>query len=144
MKKFIVLSACLLSLNMVGCANDKTISVTEIPNKSQKFLKTHFADSKVAYATKDKELLDVTYDVTFVNGDNVEFDKKGEWKEVDCKKSSVPVAIIPKHIADYVTQNYKGVKILSIDRDKTDYEIELSNKLDLKFDLKFNLVEIDN
>ena len=35
-------------------------------------------------------------------------------------------------------------KITAIDRDRRDYEVELDNGLDLKFDLKFRLIDIDN
>ena len=35
-------------------------------------------------------------------------------------------------------------KIVSIDRDKRDWEVKLDNGLDLKFDLQFRLIEIDD
>ena len=35
-------------------------------------------------------------------------------------------------------------KIIKIDRDRRDYEVSLSNRLELTFDMKFNLVEIDD
>ena len=48
----------------------------------------------------------------------MEFDKKGNWEEVDCKHTSVPVAIIPAAIQKYVTTNYPDAKVLKIERDK--------------------------
>jgi hypothetical protein len=33
---------------------------------------------------------------------------------------------------------------MKIDRDRRDYEISLSNRLELTFDKKFNLVDIDD
>ena len=41
-------------------------------------------------------------------------------------------------------ENYPDRKITAIDRDRRDYEVELDNGLDLKFDLKFRLIDIDN
>ena len=41
-------------------------------------------------------------------------------------------------------KNYPDRKITAIDRDRRDYEVELDNGLDLKFDLKFRLIDIDN
>ena len=97
------------------------------------------------------ELIDVTkvvegcgFVVFTANGNKVEFDKKGNWEEVDCKHTSVPVAIIPAAIQKYVTTNYPDAKVLKIERDKKDYEVKLSNRTELKFDLKFNLIDIDN
>ena len=84
------------------------------------------------------------YKVVFVNGAKVEFAKNGEWKDVECKYGEVPAAIVPQQIRDYVTKNYPKNKIVAIDRDRRDYEVELDNGLDLKFDLKFRLIDIDN
>ena len=74
----------------------------------------------------------------------VEFTKNGEWKDVECKYGEVPAAIVPQQIRDYVAKNYPDRKITAIDRDRRDYEVELDNGLDLKFDLKFRLIDIDN
>ena len=43
-----------------------------------------------------------------------------------------------------MAKNFAGRKIVSIDRDKRGYEVKLDNGLDLKFDPKFRLVEIDD
>ena len=42
------------------------------------------------------------------------------------------------------SKNFAGRKIVSIDRDKRDWEVKLDNGLDLKFDLHFRLIEIDD
>ena len=134
MKKLVFLLVCLFTLQTVARADDdKPIQVTQMPQLAQQFIKQHFSDSKVALAK-----------VIFTNGNKVEFDKKGNWEEVDCKHTSVPVAIIPAAIQKYVTTNYPDAKVLKIERDKKDYEVKLSNRTELKFDLKFNLIDIDN
>ena len=56
----------------------------------------------------------------------------------------VAAAIVPQQIRDYVAKNFAGRKIVSIDRDKRDWEVKLDNGLDLKFDLQFRLIEIDD
>ena len=50
----------------------------------------------------------------------------------------------PTAIRQYVTTNYPDVKVQKIERDKKEYEVKLSNRTELKFDLKFNLIDIDN
>ena len=52
--------------------------------------------------------------------------------------------VVPQQIRDYVAKNFAGRKIVSIDRDKRDWEVKLDNGLDLKFDLQFRLIEIDD
>ena len=150
MKKLVFLLVCLFTLQTVARADDdKPIQVTQMPQLAQQFIKQHFSDSKVALAKMESDFLYKSYEVIFTNGDKVEFDKKGNWEEVDCKHTSVPVAIIPAAIIPaaiqkYVTTNYPDAKVLKIERDKKDYEVKLSNRTELKFDLKFNLIDIDN
>lgn len=38
----------------------------------------------------------------------------------------------------------QAARSVSIDRDKRDWEVKLDNGLDLKFDLHFRLIEIDD
>ena len=146
MKKLMILSAILIVFGITtACAdNDKPIAVTQLPQKAQQFIKTHFSKEKVAFAKLERDFLETTYEVVFTNSTKLEFQKDGNWKEVDCKYSTVPTGIVPAQIAQYVTQNYPDTKIVKIDRDKRDYEVKLTNGLELTFDLKFNLIDIDD
>ena len=78
-----------------------------------------------------------------VDGTKIEFSGDGNWKDVECRKSAVPTAIVPKQITEYVAKKYPDVKILKIDREEN-YDIELSNRLELTFDKKFRLIDIDD
>ena len=133
MKKLMMIlaGAALLATSAPAFAgNDRPIAVGELPAVSQEFIKTHFAGVEVSFSKVDEELFDKDYKVVFVN--------------VECKYGEVPAAIVPQQIRDYVTKNYPKNKIVAIDRDRRDYEVELDNGLDLKFDLKFRLIDIDN
>ena len=44
----------------------------------------------------------------------------------------------------YVKENYPDVKVLMIERDRNDYELKLSNRLELTFDTKYNIIDIDD
>lgn len=145
MKKLVFLLVCLFTLQTVAHAdNDKPIQVTQMPQQAQQFIKQHFADSKVALAKMESDFLNKSYEVIFTNGNKVEFDKKGEWTEINCKHTVVPASAIPAAIRKYVATNYPDAKVLKIERDKKDYEVKLSNRKELKFDLKFNLIDIDD
>ena len=147
MKKLTIIFASLAlmaSAIPAFAGKDRIITVGELPAASQQFLKAHFAGVEVSYAKVDEEMLDKDYKVVFVNGSKVEFAKNGEWKEVECKYSEVPAAVVPQQIRDYVAKHFSGRKIVSIDRDRRDYEVKLDNGLDLKFDLKFRLIEVDD
>lgn len=145
MKKVLILLVCLFTLQTVAWADDdKPISVNQLPQQAQHFIKTYFANSKVAMAKMETDWLDKSYDVIFTNGDKLEFDKKGAWTEVNCKYSVVPSELVPVAIRNYVATNYPETKVLKIEKDKHDYEVKLSNGWEIKFDLKFNVIDIDN
>ena len=146
MKKILILAVALFTLGTVTALadNDRPIAVTQLPQKAQQFIKQHFPNEKVAYAKNEREFLESRYEVVFSSSIKIEFLKNGDWKEVDCKRSAVPAAIVPTQIAEYVKQNYPDAQIVSIDRDRRDYEVKLTNGLSLTFDLKFNLIEIDD
>ena len=146
MKKIIIYAmiAFIFGTATAYADNDRPIEVNQLPQKSQQFINQHFPDEKVAYAKKERDFLKTKYEVVFTNGSKIEFRKDGEWKEIDCKYTKVPDAIIPPKIMTFVTTNYEGAAITEIDRDKRDYEIKLTNGLELTFDLKFNLIEVDD
>lgn len=145
MKKLITLTVCFFTLFGIAKADDdKPISVKELPKNALEFIQKYFPKNEVSYAKLEKDLWDKKYEVVFVNGEKIEFDKNGGWKEVECKFSSVPEAIIPEQIKTYITKHYPEVKVLKIERDSKKYEVKLSNKLELKFNLQFQLIEIDD
>jgi hypothetical protein len=145
MKKIVFLFISLFAMNLVALAgNDKPIQVSEMPKAAQLFIKNHFADLSVAMAKVETDFLDKNYDVVFTNGNKVEFDKKGNWTNVDCEHTQVPVAILPEAIRQYVTQNYPDAKVLKIEvTDRKGYDVELSNGFELEFDKRMNVVDVD-
>lgn len=127
-----------------ACAgNDRPAKLTDLPNAAQSFVKKHLTAEKPVLVTVDKELAGNTYEVKFSSGNSVDFDRRGDWTEVECRPE-VPVAIVPAQIIKLVQNNYPEAKIIKIDRDSRGYEVELSSRLELKFDKDFNLVDIDN
>ena len=145
MKKLFLLFVCLFSLSLASWAgHDKPIQVSELPKKAQEFLQGHFAGQSVALAKVDKELMHHSYEVIFDNGNEVEFNKKGEWTSVDCKQSQVPAALVPKRIQEYVGKHYPKAKIRKIElTDHKGYEVKLDNGFELEFDKKMNIKDID-
>ena len=145
MKKIVFLFISLFAMNFVALAgNDKPIQVSEMPKAAQLFIKNHFADLSVAMAKVETDFLDKNYDVVFTNGNKVEFDKKGNWTNVDCEHTQVPVAILPEAIRQYVAKNYPDAKVLKIEvTDRKGYEVELSNGFELEFDKRMNVIDVD-
>lgn len=146
MKKIIVLLVSLVAMqSTLKADNDKPIEFTQLPAQSQQLVKTHFADQPIAVVKMERELLDKTYEVIFTNGDKIEFDRRGNWKDIDCKQTEIPEALIPAQIKSYVAKHYPDTKIRKIEKeDRGYYDVDLSNRIELKFNSNFNLVDIDN
>ena len=135
---------CMVSCNMVANAgNDKPISVNALPAKAQTLLSQHFNGQKVILATIESGIVSRSYDVVLQNGTKLEFDKKGNLTEIDSKQGIVPVQLIPQAIKNYLKDNYAGQSVKKIEMNKNEYEVELTNGLDLTFNKHFQLIDID-
>ena len=135
---------CMISCNMVANAdNDKPISVNTLPAKAQTLLSQHFNGQKVMLATIETGVINKSYDVVLQNGTKLEFDKKGNLTEIDCKQGKVPAKLIPQAIRNYLKKNYPAQAVKKIEMSKNEYEVELANGLDLTFNKHFQLIDID-
>jgi len=143
-KFFLVALLCMLLQSVTCLADDKIIPVEQLPAPAKTFVKKYFPQATIEYATKDTEFMGTTYEVRLSDGTEVDFDKKGNWDNVDCKTKAVPASLVPAAIAQYVTAHYPNTVIVKIDKERGGYEIELSNDLDLKFNSKGKLIGIDD
>ena len=62
---------------------------------------------------------------------------------MDCGNNAVPSSVVPKAISDYVSRNYKGQKIVELEINKNNYEVQLRNGLELKFDRSGRFLKAD-
>ena len=145
MKKLAILLVCVFAVSTVAMAdNDKPIQIGQLPTAAQTFITTHFKGNKVALAKQETELFDKSYDVIFTNGEKIEFDRSGEWTEVSCKINGVPAAIIPQAIKTYVESNYPDAKVMKIERNRHEIEVQLSNRWEITFDNQMRVIDIDD
>lgn len=148
MKKYVLLMVAVMCCFMSGYAFDKySIDRNDLPDAAQSFLKEFFPKAKIGLVKTDKHFLKKTdYDVKLVNGTKIEFNNSGKWTSVDCKTREVPEGIIPKPIRTYVKKNFPDVKIVKIEKTSTKYEVELSDDVELTFNLlgQFKSMKIDD
>ncbi len=144
MRIVMIAICCMMSFNIVANAgNDKPINVNELPAKAQTLLSKHFKGQKVMFATIESGVVSRSYDVVLRNGTKLEFDKKGNLTEIDCKQGFVPSQLIPQPIKNYLKENYRGEAVRKIELNKKEYEVELTNGIDLTFNKHFQLIDID-
>lgn len=146
MKKilFVFAAFLLIGISVAKADNDKVINKNQLPAQAQQFINEHFANVKLSYAKLERDFLERSYEVLLTDGTKLEFSSKGTWLEVDCKYGEVPAAVIPAPIKNYIKENYPGERVLKIERDRSNYELKLSNRLELTFDKDFRIIDIDD
>ena len=146
MKRIILfaVSVLVLGLSAAKADNDRVITKEKLPAAAQKFVNEHFGSLKISYVKEERDLFERNYEVVFTDGTKVEFLRNGNWKEVDCRYGEVPAVLVPEPVRKYISENYPNEKVLRIDRDRHDYEVKWSNRLELTFDRNFNIIDIDD
>ncbi len=141
----LLVSLSTLKLSACSDGEKKAIEYSLLPATAQTFISTHFSDKQVSVVFHDKEIGDNEYEVIFVDGADVNFNKKGNWYEVEDRDGNgVPEAILPASIRDYVATNHAGSRVVKISKDSRDYEVELSNNTELVFDKNGNFLHYDD
>lgn len=145
MKKILfVFAAMMMFAGIASADNDRIVPYENLPAKAQEFVKKYFPSEKVSYVKEEADFMELSYEVVFAQGTKVEFTGQGEWKEVDCRYSTLNEDLVPAQIRSYVKQNFPDTKFVKIEKGYRDYEVKLTNRLELTFDLNFNLVDIDD
>ena len=144
MKKIVTLLMSLAFFATIANADDRPIDYEQLPSAAKSFIESDFPMQTISYITKDMDLLDTSYNVHFANGLEIEFNSKGEWKEISCATSPIDSKYIPRQIIDAVATRWPGEKFKKIERYKYGYEVELTNSLELKFDKMYRLTEVDD
>ena len=121
MKKLVMILMSVFCIQSVTFAdNDRLIQFSQLPVEAQQTVNNHFNGKKVAYTMVDPGF-GRTYEVVFV-----------------------PQVFIPEAIQAYVNTNFPGAYICHIDIKGNKKEVELSNGLELKFNSRNLVVEIDD
>lgn len=134
-----------LLMGMSLYAQKTIITQNELPRAAQNFISKNFSGQTITkIEKKTKYQVKTEYEVKFDNRMEIEFDGDGNWTEVDGKKSPIPTGFINSSIVNYVKQNFPTEKITQIEKKRSKYEIDLTNGLELIFDLNGNFKKIDD
>ena len=140
-KSMFILMAFVLTMCLPAMAdNDRVITFDQLPAPAQTLLKQHFANKVPLIVTVDWD----DYKIVYQSGEKVEFDKKCNWRELDCKSSNVPTALIPEQIKASVKKTFPGAIVIKLDRDRRGYDVKLNNGMELEFNKNFEIVDIDD
>lgn len=145
MKKiFLLLTLALVLIPFSVYSEVTTRDVGRLPAPARRTLAVNFPGAKVNHIKIDSNIVgSKEYDVVLDNGAEIEFDNDGMIKEVQAGKYGVPASLILKPIKKYLDENYKGQKVMKLEINRSDYEIELFNGIELKFDRSGKFLRVD-
>lgn len=103
MKRILLVTGVLLAaLAIVSCSNRNNrrdnngpMRMEQLPATAQTFVKSHFGGVTVSDIKDERGKGGREYVVNFSNGWTAEFDRRGEWRMVDCKNNAVPEGVTP-------------------------------------------------
>lgn len=133
-----------LTIGFASCSQETTSNdMTQLPASVQKTVNDNF-DAKVISVTTESAAIGVDeYEIYLNDGSKVTFAGE-EWDEVEVPVGkAVPTYFIPEGVSAYVTENVPGQTIIKIERDKKGYDVDLSNGVELQFDVNGNFVKVD-
>lgn len=146
MKKILMMFAMIMLTAQIAWSGDVvTKDLNKLPASARELVKKHFPNSKISHIKIDKDIFQsASYDVMLSDGSKIDFNSKGEWREIDCKKTAVPSAFIPATISKYIKDNFTGQKIVKIERSRKGSDVTLDNGLDVKFDPYGGFLKLDD
>lgn len=144
MKQIVLSLVVAVTFAFAADAGNRPISYSDLPAAARTFLESNFPGKDVAYAAVDDDLVRPDYMVTFKDGMKIQFEHSGRLEKIESGSSLIPERIIPVQICDYVRTHYPDAKVTEYEVGRRDYDIKLSNRMELKFNRHFSLVEIDD
>ena len=137
--------ALLLIIGVAAARDRISTNVADLPQAAQQFISRHFPKVKVNHIKiDDKSFGRTEYDVVLDNGTQIDFNSKGEWRDVECGYRAVPDEIVMPEIRKYVAANYSNAKIVTIEKDDGNYNIQLNSGLELEFNRAGQFLRIDD
>ncbi|MDE6650944.1 MAG: PepSY-like domain-containing protein [Paramuribaculum sp.] len=145
MKRVLLILAVIAGVFSASARDNYSHDVNILPAAAKADLKKNFK-AQVSHIKIDKEWGRISeYDVVLTDGSEITYDRSGNWKDVEMSRNrAVPAAYIPAAIASFVNQNQKKAVITGIEKNKSGYEVELSNGIDMKFNSAGKFLRYDN
>jgi hypothetical protein len=144
MKRFIsFLFVLLLGVGGVSAAPDRPITREQLPAMAQQFLHDYFPSAEVTAAHEDGDIVQREYDVMLDDGTHIEFAADGRWLEIESCEA-LPRGIVPPSIVTYTAKHYPSLTIHHIERSRREWEVTLSNGVEIRFNRRFSVISIDD
>ncbi len=138
-----ILALAVAIFSIACAAEDKPVTFEQLPTAAKEFINVNYPDEKMSYAFVDDDVIRPDYTVRLANGVEITFEHDGSLEKIETA-GGVPDGVVPVQISDYVKSNYPDAVILEYEVGRKEYEVKLSNRLELKFDSNFRLKGVDD
>lgn len=138
---FLIFAAVVIS--WACTADNRPVNSDQLPSAAKLFIEANYPDEKISYAYADDDLVRPDYTVRLSNGVELQFEHDGSLEKISAR-AGVPAGVVPVQIADYVKAYYPDAVIIEYEVGRKEYDVKLSNGLELKFNSKFRLKDIDD
>lgn len=142
MKKMIMAIAVVL-VSIACVAEDKPVTFEQLPTAAKEFINVNYPGEKMSYAFVDDDVIRPDYTVRLANGVEITFEHDGSLEKIT-DHAGVPAGVVPVQITDYVKSNYPDASIVEYEIGKREFEVKLTNRLELKFNSSFRLKGLDD
>lgn len=126
----------------VATTDERPVTYEQLPTPAKTYIESNFNGEKVTLATREDDLFLPDYTVLLADGTKLEFTNSGKLKQVS-SKNGISSDLIPVTIRDYVSAHYPDAGYLDFEIGRKTYEVKLTNRMELKFNRNFHVIEID-
>ena len=138
-----ILALAVAIFSIACAAEDKPVTFEQLPTAAKEFINVNYPGEKMSYAFVDDDVIRPDYTVRLANGVEITFGHAGSLEKIETT-GGVPAGVVPVEISDYVKSNYPDAVILEYEVGRKEYEVKLSNRLELKFNSSFRLKGLDD
>lgn len=144
-KVFLLAVACLFSVMCFAKEDGVKISIEELPEKANLFIKDYFPAAKVKVVYKSWDEGVVEYKVIFKTKTTIEFDMVGTWSEIDVnvKKDKMPRFIYPTPVNETIDAKFYEKVISKVENDGVYYDFDFTDKSEAKIKTTGQVLEFE-
>ena len=133
----------LTAFTFLSCEKETLVQNDDLPAEIKTFITTYFPANNIIQSVKDRDGLELTYDIMLDGNISLEFNRKKKIIDID-GIAKLPDAVIPSKILKYVSANYSGNAITGWELDDKNQQIVLDNGLELEFNMSGDFLRLDS
>lgn len=145
MKKIALLMVLMVATALGMQARDQYAhDASVLPQAAQTIIKNNFK-AKVSLVKIEKEFGRIDeYEVILDDGSEISFDRNGNWRDVETSvRKAVPEGFLTPMMREYIKRNHPKAKVVGIEKTRNGYEVELSDGVEMKFNVAGQFIRYD-